>query len=372
MPKLLYSANDPSGNSQAGLIDAASAAEALAKLRAAGFSAIELHDEPSSAAQRTDRHDLDEREATRLAEFELRVRQSLGLGTVLAEVARRGWIWLAIVGAGTLWGLASGNAWLAGIGAALLALTFALPAWSFRHAARYDKLQRAFAVGDWTQTLDLIAQLRGMQNQDGLLFDLDIREAAILAAQGQRAEALAAVERWRAALAATAPGLFEARVASVHHAAGDYKGFVKQMRAAHAALPDDPSRQLDLALAEARLGDADAAAALLRGLQVEALPVHGRPFVDWTEGLIALRRNRPDAHEDLARALAGFLEYEANPAVWGALGLCGGAYALALARAGKPDEARLTLERVAPILRAHADRPLLKMLQVEVEAGGSS
>lgn len=366
MARLLYSANDPSGNSKAGLIDAASAEEALAKLRAAGFSAIQLHDEPSVAAQRTDRLDLDDEEAAALAAFELRVRQSPGLATVLAEVARRSWLWLAIVGAVAAWGLAAGNVAAAATGAALLGLTFAIPAWRFRHAARYDQLQSAFAVGDWPRARALIQAMRSAQQPDNLLFDLDIRAATIEAVEGRGAQALAALEKWRAPLASAAPGLFESRVASVHHAAGDYKGFVEQMRQATLALPGDPSRQLDLALAEARLGDLDVAQGLLDALHVDGLPTHGRPFIDWTRGMIALRRDHPSAHEHLAHAIAGFLQYGNNPAVWGALALCSGAYALALARAGQLDHARQTLDRVSPMLEAQADKPLLRMLQLEV------
>jgi hypothetical protein len=162
--------------------------------------------------------------------------------------------------------------------------------------------------------------------------------------------------------------MFEARVASVYHAAGDYKASLEQMRKAHQALPDDPSRQLDLALAEARLGEPDTARAVLAQLNEAALPSHGRPFVHWVRGLVALRRNDASAHEELARAMAGFLEYGTNSAVWSALALCGGAYALALARAGQPDAARTALNRVSPILKVHGDKPLLRMIQLEVES----
>jgi tetratricopeptide (TPR) repeat protein len=367
--KLLYSATDASGKSKAGLIDAASAEEALVKLRNAGFRDIQLHDEPSIAAQRTDRLDLDEAEATRLAEFELRVRKSQGLGTVLAEVARRGWLWIAVLCAVAIWGLLAQQAVAVWVSALLLVLTFGIPAWSFRHASRYDRLQRSFALGEWERAETLIRMLRTTQ-LDTLQFDLDIREASIQAVRGGPAQALAAVEKWRARLAAGSPGLFEARLASVYHAAGDYKGFLEQMRKAQQALPDDPSRQLDLALAEARLGDAGVAQDLLERLNSAALPSQGRPFIHWTRGLIALRRNEKSAHAELARGVAGFLEHGTNPAFWSALALCGGAHALALARAGKADAARKALDRVSSILMVHGDKPLLRMIQLEVQPQG--
>lgn len=366
MTQVLYTAKDQRGRHKAGLIDAASSEDALEKLRAAGLTDIELQDEPSVAAQRTDRVGLDEKESTRLAEFELRVRKAPGLATVLAEVARRSWLWIAIVSVVTLWALLAQHPVVVGVGALLLGLTFGIPTWGFRHADRYDRLLRVFAVGDWRRSEQLIEALRRTTQLDNLHFDLDIREATIRATQGSVAQALAGLENWRTSLAASSPGLFEARVASVYHAGGDYQGFLQQMRKAHEALPDDPSRQLDLALAEARLGDPSVADDLLENLHSAALPVHGRPFIHWTRGFIVLRRGEQSAQTELGQAVAGFLEYAANPAVWSALALCGGAYALALARDGRSGEAKQILERVSSILMVHGDKPLIEMVQREV------
>jgi tetratricopeptide (TPR) repeat protein len=267
----------------------------------------------------------------------------------------------------TLWGLLAQHPVVVGVGALLLALTFGLPAWGFRHARRYDRLLRVSSVGDWARAEGLIGALRRKAQPDNLLFDLDIREAEIRARRGDVAQALAGVENWRAGLAASAPGLFEARVASVYHAAGDYQGFLREMRKAREALPNDPSRQLDLALAEARLGDPSVARDLLENVHSAALPVHGRPFIHWTRGYIALRRGEHSAQSELGQAVTGFLEYEANPAVWSALGLCAGAYALALARDGRLEKAKETLERVSSILMAHGDKPLMEMIRREVQ-----
>lgn len=357
---------------KAGLIDATSAEDALEKLQAAGLTDIELHDEPSVAAQRIDRLGLDEKESVRLAQFELRVRKALGLATVLAEVARRAWLWITIVSAVMLWALLAQHPVVVGIGALLLGLTFGLPAWGFRHAQRYDGLLRAFSVGDWARSEELIQALRRTAQPENVRFDLDTREATIRASQGNVAQALADVEHWRAGLAASSPGLFEARVAEVYHAAGDYQGFLREMRKAHEALPTDPSRQLDLALAEARLGDPSVAHDFLENVHSAALPVHGRPFIHWTRGFIALRRGDQSAQSELGQAVAGFLEYEANPAVWSALGLCAGAYALALARDGRFEKAKEILERVSSILMAHGDKPLIEMIQREVQSGAGA
>jgi tetratricopeptide (TPR) repeat protein len=367
MTQLLYSAKDQRGRNKAGLIDAGSAGDALEKLRAAGLTDIELHDEPSAAAQRTDRLGLSGKEAARLAEFELRVRRNLGLTPVLAEVARRGWLWIAVVSAVTLWALLAQHPVVAGIGVLLLGLTFGLPAWGFRHARHYDGLLRAFSVGDWKRCEELIGALRGGTQPENLRYDLDVREAAIRATRGDTAQVLAALEKWRASSAASSPGLFETRVADVYHAAGDYPSFLREIRKAYEALPDDPSKQLDLALAEARLGDPSAADDLLQNLNAAGVPVHGRPFIHWTRGFIALRRGEPSAQSELGQAVAGFLEYEANPAMWTALGMCAGAYALALARDGRSEQAKEILERVSPILMVHGDKPLLEMIQAEVQ-----
>jgi hypothetical protein len=332
---------------------------------------VELHDEPSAAAQRTDRLGLSEKEAARLAEFELRVRRDLGLASVLAEVARRGWLGIAVLSVVTLWALLAQHPVVAGIGALLLGLTFALPAWGFRHARHYDGLLRAFSVGDWQRCEELIRALRGTTQPENLRYDLDVREAAIRATRGDTAQALAALEKWRASSDASSPGLFETRVADVYHAAADYASFLREMRKAHEALPNDPSKQLDLALAEARLGDPGVAHDLLQNLNTAGAPVYGRPFVHWARGFIALRRGEPSAQRELGEAVAGFLQWEANPAMWTALGMCAGAYALALARDGRSAQAKEILERVSPILMAHGDKPLLEMIRREVQLGAA-
>jgi hypothetical protein len=105
MPKLLYSATDAQGHKNVGFVEADSNVEALAKLRAAQLSAVELHDEPAGAALRPERAGLSEAQAARLAAFELRARRDPGIGTVISELAHANAVWIALVLGVALWRL---------------------------------------------------------------------------------------------------------------------------------------------------------------------------------------------------------------------------------------------------------------------------
>jgi tetratricopeptide (TPR) repeat protein len=365
MPKLLYSARTPDGKQKSGWVEATTAQQAVADLSAAGLTDIQLHEAPATAALRTHRESLLGPGAERMAAFELRVRAKPGLRTVLAEVARQSRAWLVVDVAIIAWGAFRASASTMAFGFFLAVLPFALTAWKHRHARHYNELMRAYAVGDWPKVQALLAALRAGPGLTNLQFDLDIREACMRAAQGVPPDA-AALEKWRGALAQKSPGLFEGRLAAVYSAAGDYARCLELMRNAYELSSDDPSRRVDLALAEARFGDADRAEDLLNGVDERALPAFGKPFIHWARGIVALKRGRDSARADLEQAVAIFLPLSAHPATWTPLGVCAGAYALSLARAGRAEAAASTLKRVWPVLKAHGDRPLLTMIRREI------
>jgi len=359
LPNILYKARDASGADTAGFVDAPDAQAALDMLKARGYTAIDMHESPDIAQRHPDRAGLSDEEAARLAAFQVRLRKKPGLMTVLGEVARRNRVWIAIDCGLLVVGLATGRIAMAMTGATLLVLAFGWPVWALRHSRRFTRMITAMAIGEWDEATRLLEQLRGQQRAPQIAESLHFYEAQMRARRGEPlAAVLRDIEQLRPRYAAT-PGHFDARLASVHSAGGDFAGYLTCMRLAYQATPQDPSRQLDLALAEARLGDLASAIALFDSINQEALPVHGRPFVAWVSGLIALRRgDNATAQIKLMQGVSGFLKTP-SPGALSCLALCSAACALALKRNGHPDAARKMLDQVARILPVYAD-PLLR------------
>ena len=363
MPKILYKATNSTGAEVTGYVDASTAQEAVARLKASGLVDIELHESPGNAATRTHRTAKNEAEAARMAAFELKVRARPGLKTLLTEVTRRArWFILAAV-ALIVAGLAAGMAWPAVLGGALLAATFGLPAWSHRYSRYFQRLQQALALGDWNEARRMLERFARKKHPETITTQIQFYDAQIRVRQGEPLErALARLEAVRPKLP---PDQFPARTALLYSAVNDYDGFIACMREAWEATPDDPSRRVDYALAHARLGDLAQAQELLAGVDMEALQVHGRPFVWWARGLVELRNDKPSAEATLMRGVEGFLKI-ASPAAWTSLALCSGACALAMVRNGDPPGAKTMIGRVWPILKVHADTRLRGEVETEI------
>lgn len=366
MARILYTATDGAGQPRQGYVDADSAAAARVELEGRGLTGIALHEEPAVARGSHDADGLGEAEQAQLARFKLALMRNPGPGTVLVEVVRRTW-WLLLAAVLAIgWGLRQASwLWIA-CGVVAIGVVFVPTIWSLRHGNRYLDVLRRHAVGDWDGMRRACDRLRGMSRTQPMVdFDLDLRIAYVEARNGSLEKALASVESWRAKLA-DQPGMFDMRVAVLHLAAGDYAGYTRLMAAALEANPGDPSRTLDLALAHARFGSLDEAARLLGSIDTGLLPPHAAGFVGWARGVVALRRQDVAlAVTALADAVAEFLRYSSQPAIWTALAFTTMDHALALNAAGRRDEARRALVPVWPIVRAHARAPMLRMLQDE-------
>ncbi|HEY2928935.1 hypothetical protein [Piscinibacter sp.] len=368
MAKLLYSARTADGQSTSGFVQAASARDARDQLVRAGLTDVVLHQEPAIGMEESQLAGLSPAATRQLAQFRLRLMRNPGLATVLQEVARRCTLWLVVDGVMLAWGLWSDRWLLVGAAVALLAFPFLATVWGFRHADRYQQLLKAYSLGRWAQVEALIDKLGSARKRSLQLdFDLDVRRACIRARQGQLAEALGGLESWRSRLAEQR-GLYEGRVAAVCASAEDRPGFLRLMGEAHAASGGEPARALDCALAQARFGDVQQAEDMLASVDTALLPPHAKGFVLWTRGVLALRKGESESEPLLAQATAEFLARGDQPAVWTSLAFCACDHAIALHRLGRRDQARLTLNSVLPILRAHADKPLMEMLNNEVLA----
>ena len=363
MAHILYKARNAAGAEVASFVDAPTAQEAIARLKASGLVDIELYESPGIAERHTERAGLTEAQAAKLAAFRLRVRDQPGLTRLLGDVERRERLWIAAYVAAAAFGLATGRPWLAAAGALLVVLTFAVPAWRHRYARWFNRMLRAMQLGQWDQAARLLARWRKRKLSDSLDVSAQFYDAQIRARQGEPlAPLLARLEHLRPRVVAS---MFPARLASVHNAAGDAAGFLHCMGESWKASPDDPSRQVDYALAHARLGDLAQAQVLLDGIDMEALQVQGRPFAWWARGLIELRNDRPVAQETLLKGVEGFLKMK-SPASWSSLALCSGACALAMVRNGDRPGAKVMIGRVWPVLKVYADTRLRAEIASEI------
>lgn len=282
------------------------------------------------------------------------LRSGFGLWQVWRQVLRGARWWLALALLMAAYGLWVRSGFLAILGIAMLGLPFLLSGLSYRHAARYEAFLRAAAFGQRME-MERLAQLLVRAVADpGMRFDLAMRQAEFVAREQGIDAALAQVEPLRDTVDQRAPGLFPARTALLHLAAGDAPGFVRGMHEAWEASGHDPSRALDAALAEARCGDVDKARELLVDIDAAALPVMATSFHAWVQALLAEHAGE-DGREAFSRALTGFSEHARMSAVWSALAACTCDYALALARHGDMSDGRALVEAVWPVARIHLD-----------------
>lgn len=365
MAKILYSAITAEGSKTEGFVDAPTALAAREQLHQQGLRDVVLHQEVAMAQDPAELAGLSDKQAQELARFNLRLRENPGLSTALAETARRSKWWLLgdalIIALAWQMGLHSTVA----VGLLAAAAPFALTAWGWRRVDSYQQLLREHAVGNAQAVQALAAQLRPVSRRSAALdFDLDVRLASLTARSGDLPGALKTLDAWPARLA-DQPGLYEARVSTVHMAAGDAEGFVRLMGQAYERSGHDPSRGLDYVLAQARFGDADQAQALLDGIDTSLLPPVAKGFLHWAHGLLLARRGDAQAVQPLGQAVAELLQMANQPAIWSVLAICSADHALALARNGDQERARQQVAKVWPVLRAHANPALLQALQAQ-------
>ncbi|MDR7268579.1 hypothetical protein J2X20_001208 [Pelomonas saccharophila] len=228
----------------------------------------------------------------------------------------------------------------------------------------------AEALGEAAAVREGISRLRPLMDpatDAKTLWDLAVREAKTWAAEGRLDEALAALEPWREAAEALAPGTFDSRCMSVFQAAGA-EAQAEQLRDRLIAAGQGVAMQrLDRALREASCGSVQAARALL----AEHAGLFDNPgFAPWValvRGILAVREAQPDALELLTPRVEGWAAQSATmSAVWGIFGVAAGWWALALQQAGRGEDARDVVNAVQPLL----PRPDNALLIGELKAAG--
>ena len=360
--QILYTAVDNDGQDRSGYVEARNNQEALEVLSDQGLSEISFFDDASLAISRDNLAGLGEREIEAMSRLEVRLRKSPRFSTFIIEVIKLNRF---IVNAGIallLWGLYDQNRYLILIGAAIAMAMPLVATWNYRVVANYDKFLSACALGDWDTAISLCGKLRDKMKSPEMAFDLDVRLAGILAAQGSLEPALQSLEKWRHEFDSDSPGMYESRVAIVFHAAGRYEDFLQHLRDAYFKSAQSQTIVLDLALAEARLGDPEKAAVLLKTVKTEELPVYGFGFIEWAQGMIDSRTDSGEPELHLSLALSALLEFAETPAVWPSLAVCTGDYALCMRGSRSTDEVGEMLSKVWKIICVQGEKDVVEKL----------
>ena len=368
MKKILYTATDQAGREVNGYVQAASVSAAIAQLNEDGFTDVTLHDDPIMAIEDKGLEGLSPSELRRRAAFEIKARQGVSLGACLLESIRNNWA-LVLTGVILLyWGWAEASWTLSMLGTAIALFAPAFTLWKLRDVRRYEAIHFAFAVGDWGKAKRNIELLRASTKNRDIEFDLDVREACVLAKEEHLDQGLKLVEPRKVEMDATNPGAFEGRVASIHYAAGDEQSYLSLMQDAYFKSSCNPMICIDLALAEARFGDPEKVSLLLDRLNKQEITPLAGPFIDWARGVASCRLGEDQSLVYLNKALSGMAENSANPAALITTALCAGYYAAALINVGRKEEAELLLQEYRQILEVHADARLLKEISFAFES----
>lgn len=362
MKKLLYTATKNNGKEVSSYIEANSNKEALESLSDKGFSNIEFQDDVVTAISRSDLDDLSENELEQVAKFEAAIRVKPSFITFILNVFRVNKLLILGGICFLIWGVVDSSSYLITFGLILSLSMPLLSIWNYRVVNRYDKLLRAYATGKTEAVAKLTESLRKHMKQPEMAFDLDIRMASINAHHGDVEKEIEKIEKWRAIIDELSPGMFESRVASIYHLHGSYNKFVEAMRNAFFISSLSPTLVLDLALAEARLGESEKAEILLKKVKPEELPIHGIPFINWVEGAVGCRKGIPEAEDKLKSAISGLLAFGDNPAIWPSLAVCIGDYALCVNSEASRAKSKDLLSTVWDILKFHGERELIAQL----------
>lgn len=358
-----YSAQNPRGKTIHGFVDARTSQEALGILEAKGLASIQLHDDTLTAFQRHDLTGRSHRELAQIAKFELQTKSDPGVGTFLLQVIRQCMI-VIVLGLGILLGgVVKSDLVLILMGAGVACYFPAVSLWKHQHARNYTSLLSAYALGNWDEALCLLEKLRPHSFGIEMDFDLDVREACIKAINGNLEEALPGLQHWKNRLDSVYPATYEARLASVYLAGGDVESYLTNQEAAYEISEHSATATIDLALGEAMYRDIDTAENLISALASESFPDQAKWYMAWINGIIALRRNESIAIEHLKGALDGMLSLQKNPAIWSALAVCSGYYALALHQIGETEKASEVVKRIWNVLKVHGSKELIEKLQ---------
>ncbi|MDB4766941.1 hypothetical protein OAG71_04555 [bacterium] len=244
----LATATDSDGTRSTHLVVAASATEAVAQLKAEGCTDIVLHtDDAEAASTRLPAFETDD--VTLEDMVDLRSLSIFGYFLFLVKTLLRSmWITLVAALAIIMWTIFQGNqfGFLFWSAISVIAIPFIISFYStfFTSPRKFDQLIDAWAWGRWDTVLELVPQLRGRVPD----FELDVREAVAVARKGQVENGLAKITQ-HASNAEVARWMYLERLAEFYECIEMHEIAIDHYRQAYADAPDNPTVELDYAMA---------------------------------------------------------------------------------------------------------------------------
>lgn len=362
MNKYLYESRKPDGSVRRGYLRAGSVEEAKEMVAEGMFGEAALLDDDNSAAIRA----AGEREgAPEDLEVDILTRYKPSVVALMFIAVKRNWLLAVVALAGVGWSLHSGQAGWAVVAVGLWAAAIAFPGWA---QWEQNHMMRTFWAGDYAASersarrLCAVPLFRAMGTAH---LELESRIAAAMAKQGRVQEAIAMIQAWDGSgrVPPTTPLI---KLAELYFVAGRPDDYVATLERVLELSGEADYALIDVGQVNARMGSEARAAELLARVDIESMgPLH-HAFRDWGEGVLELRRARPDAALPcLARAAEHFQAMGANPLTWGAIALCVGYLSVAMARTGRRTEAKAMFASVAGIVSRHAEERLRQWLQDE-------
>ncbi|WP_374334411.1 hypothetical protein [Leeia sp.] len=370
-----YRARTPEGRALSGQVTASDDAAARATLAQRGYLEIELHESTDTAPVVHERFSRPQFNLT--ATEEARLHPASGLWMQLGRVSLRqvawwgplaGWLLLALLFRHPLdW--AHGVPAIALLGYAVWFLWSSLPEALYRLALFSAEWGDWSASGRWLRRLMRLP--RGWLSTPLPRQELDFRLAMAEAGQGRLQQALDQIDHY-ARDAALGPARYLARVATIHHAAGDYRGMLLRLHEAHILAPTSHSR-LDLALVQVRWGqNPQAARKLLDEVDESRLEGMASLCLHYSRGLIALNTGHPRlALPHLELAMQQACRQLDSPPMCGLLLDMRAHYALALLALGERKLAKQHLSAIRDWLKAKGDKALMRRCKQALSAGRS-
>lgn len=370
-----YRAQTPEGRTLSGQVTASDDAAARATLAQRGYLHIVLQESTDTAPMVHERFSRPQFNLTATEEASL--RPASGLWVQLGRVGIRqgawwgplaGWLVLALLFRHPL-------DWAHGVPAVVLLLYALWFLWSSLPEALYRLALSTAEWGDWAASGRWLRRLmrlpRGLLSTPLPRQELDFRLAMAEAGQGRLQQALDQVDHY-ARDADLGPARYLARVATIHHAAGDYRGMLLRLHEAHILSPTSHSR-LDLALVQVRWGqNPQAARKLLDEVDESRLEGMASLCLHYSRGLIALNTGHPKlALPHLELAMQQACRQLDSPPMCGLLLDMRAHYALALLALGERKLAKLHLAAIRDWLKSRGDKALMRRCKQALSAGRS-
>ena len=362
----LATATEPGGRRRTQLVQARTAAHAVARLKESGCTDITLHFDDFAAASVTE--DLSKTAPEDLVA--LKTMRRFGIFVYSLKLLYGATWWLQLIAAtyvGYMLVLGDGpSGVLFWIFALILVLPFVATAYflSIDSSRVYHNMVQASYWGKWAKVLELTPKLRGCVHE----LDLDIHESIALTRLGRGDEAAERLSKYESDERAPR-WMFLSRVAEVHRAAERPDDVIDAFRGALELAPENETIRLDYAIALLR-EDRDTAAArrLFDAINLEVLSDDLKLLLPYAQGLLALREDRPDdaiaSFEESDQATAVYVGI--NPAIELLRDHAAAFHAIAAARTGNLAAARKLAIPARRRLIATEDNTLLAELNAAV------